>query len=106
VDAAILRGRIFPQLASAFEAILSAVGFILGDVVDHDHFPAPLDFVANGGFDLQFVSGLKAELYFIPYTASIHRSLVTRATAHSRRAANDLKNRWHRLDTVNSGNII
>jgi hypothetical protein len=43
VDAAILRGRIFPQLESAFEAILSAVGFILGDVVDHDHFPAPLD---------------------------------------------------------------
>jgi hypothetical protein len=105
MDAAILRGRIFPQLKSAFEAILSAVGFILGDVVDHDHFPAPLDFVANGGFDLQFVSGL----LFHP----VHRkhppllgNARDRGKAHSRRAANDLKNRWHRLDTVNSGNII
>jgi hypothetical protein len=99
----------FPQLESAFEAILSAVGFILGDVVDHDHFPAPLDFVANGGFGLAVRQRVEGPTLFHP----VHRkhppllgNARDRGKAHSRRAANDLKNRWHRLDTVTAANHI
>jgi hypothetical protein len=87
---------------------MTAIGGIVGDVVDDDRFVALPNFVANRGFDLQLPAGDQAEGDLIPNGAAnpaVFGHTRDRGEAHSGRTANHFKDTRYGVDTLHGSNI-
>jgi hypothetical protein len=88
--------------------MMTAVGLILGHMINDDFCPCLPDLVTDGGLELQLTAGPEAELDAIAYGTGNPPILSHPGNgrkAHAGGTADDLQDGRHGLDAVDGGKI-